>query len=107
MADWRELLEHAVAETNPGAVAAALGVSRTYVSRVRSGHLDPVPAAFVRRVRATYDLVDCPATGRAQPATDCRRYATEIAPTHNPRSLRIWRHCQTCPNHPERLLRGR
>lgn len=84
------------------ALAARLGISRPYVSRVMNGDMDPIPESFVARVIDRLHVVaQCPATTLAQPRSECRRLARGPAPTHNPLSMRIWRICQTCPHKPE------
>ncbi len=81
-------------------VADRLGISRTYVSRVMSGDIDPVPQAFIDRVINRLDVVTCPHTFQPQPRGDCC-HALGPAPTHNPFRLALWQCCQTCPHKPE------
>ena len=67
---WRRALEEAVRGNPQGkaGVATLLGVSRVYVSRVMSGHINPVPLRFVERVNANLCRVDCPHLGRSLPS---------------------------------------
>lgn len=100
---WRDLLDATLAE--PGAtkasVAARLGVSRPYVSRVISGDMDPVPKKFIARVEAILDSISCPYTGRDEPKSLCRDQVRAAPPTHNPFRLAHWHACQRCAHKPE------
>lgn len=99
------LLAEAVETAGKGgkaAVALRLGVSRPYVSRVMNRDIDPAPESFIARViDRLYVVAECPATERPQPRSECKRIARGPAPTHNPLSMRIWRHCQRCAHKPE------
>ncbi len=105
---WRVLLEQAITCAGKGgqlAVAQALGVSRTYVSRVMStgkSGLKEVSERFIARVIACYEkpvYIDCPATQRSQLQSECDK-ANQPAPTHHPIAVQIWRKCQICPKKP-------
>lgn len=99
--DWRALLATEIAR-NPrkkAGVAEELRVSRCYISRITStgsSAITDVSPQFVTRVLDRYlGAVVCPATGQSQPRRECHK-ANQPAPTHNPNSMRIWRHCQQC-----------
>lgn len=107
--DWRALLIAAVSAEDARRrggitrVAARLGVSRPYVSQIINGLRPQVPEQFIARVIDRLYVVDeCPATGHPQPRSECRRIGMGPAPTHNPLAMRIWKHCQACPHHPEK-----
>lgn len=101
-----QLLIKAVAEHPKGkaGVAARINCSRTLVSRVLSPN-DPAemsPTMAQRVINALHVIPVCPAIGAEQLRSECIRLAASKAPTHNPASMRTWKICQGCPNHPER-----
>lgn len=104
--DWRALLAREVAkagEHGKTRVAARLGFSRAYVSRVmnpegKSG-LKNVPQTFIDRVINRFHVVECPVRSVDVPYSDCAK-ANQPAPSHNPLAVMVWRKCQTCPNKP-------
>lgn len=105
--DWRALLELEVAkagEKGKARVAARLGFSRAYVSRVMNPEgksaMKAVPQSFIDRVISRFHVVDCPVRCVEVPYSDCAK-ANQPAPTHNPLAVMVWRKCQTCPNKPE------
>lgn len=99
---WRDVLTNAVADLGTKQRAAErLGVSRTYVSRVMSGDIYPVPQAFIDRVIAKLDVVTCPHSFQEQVRQNCL-HALGPAPTHNPFRLALWQACQQCPHRPEK-----
>lgn len=107
--DWRALLTQeikAAGKKGKSRVAARLGVSRSYVSRVtnpdgKSAYAE-VPQSFIDRVINRFHVVRCPPRGDAEvPHRECAK-ANDSAPTHNPLQMYIWRECQRCPNKPEK-----
>jgi hypothetical protein len=102
-ADWRDLLNAAIARTgSKAAVAAELGVSRPTVSRITSTGASCMEASedFIRRVMQRYHRWDCPATLHQADRANCNRANAE-PPTHNPLAMRIWSVCQTCRHKPQ------
>jgi hypothetical protein len=98
---WRRLLIEALAELgSKQRIATRLGISRTYVSRVMTGSINPPPQAFVNRVIYRLEVVHCPHTLQQQPRDECRS-ALQPAPTHNPYRLALWQVCQSCTHKPE------
>lgn len=98
---WRRALTKALADLgSKQRIAYRLGLSRTYVSRVMSGDIDPVPQSFIDRVIDRLDVVECPHTFQQQARGECR-FANSPAPTHNPFRLAHWQACQSCPQKPE------
>lgn len=93
----------AAGKKGKAAVAARLGVSRCYVSRVLSPNDKcGFPEALAKKVIDRYHVIpECPATLQPQPLSECARISRGDAPTHNPLSMRIWRACQTCTFKPE------
>ncbi len=84
-------------------VAISLGYGRAMIARVLSPN-DPLQitdALAQRVIDRLYVVAECPATGLAQPRSECRRLALGAAPMHNPLSMRIWRQCQGCAHKPE------
>lgn len=99
-----QLLQQAVAQHPKGkaGVAIRLGYGRALISRVLSPN-DPleISEALASRVIDRFHVIPlCPATGQAQPRSECRRLSHGKAPTHNPLAMRIWKTCQTCPHKP-------
>jgi hypothetical protein len=96
---WRRALEEAVRGNPSGkaGVATLLGVSRVYVSRVMSGHINPVPLRFVERVNANLCRVDCPHLGRSLAPAECRAYAARPYRALAASEVGHWRACQSCP----------
>ena len=83
-------------------VADVLDVSRSLLARVLSP-ADPtgLSGKLARRVIDHYDVVaECPATGAAQPRSECHRLSAAPAPTHHPLAMRIWKTCRRCPHKP-------
>lgn len=102
----RRLLVEAVAaagKKGKAGVAARLGVSRCYISRVLSPNDKcELSEAVAKKVIDCFHVIpECPATLQAQPRSECARISQGAAPTHNPLSMRIWRACQTCAHKPE------
>ena len=96
-------VERCTAWLNKAGVAIRLGYGRAMIARVLSPN-DPLQitdALAQRVIDRFYVVAECPATGLAQPRSECRRLAGGAAPMHNPLSMRIWRLCQTCPHKPE------
>lgn len=54
-----------------------------------------------RRVRDTYDTVDCPHLGEEIPALRCRAYRSRPLPQSSADALAHWRACRNCPHNPE------
>lgn len=104
--DWHALLVAEVAAHPKGkaGVAARLGVTRCYVSRVLSTGASAyakAPQKFIDRVIDRLHVVaDCPATNSPKPRSECKRLGNGAAPTHNPLAMRIWIECQRCPHKP-------
>lgn len=105
--DWMALLQRELEKAGPKGkvrVAARLGVSRSYVSRVMNqdgkSAMKRVPQEFIDRVIARFHVTTCPQRGDLEvPYSDCTK-ANQPAPTHNPLAVMLWRKCQTCPNKP-------
>ncbi len=100
------LLQQAVAADPKGkaGVAARLGegFGRSLLSRVLSPN-DALRMSddLAQRVLDVLHVIrQCPATGGEQPISECHRLGAGRAPTHNPQAMRIWKHCQSCPNKP-------
>lgn len=100
--NWRQALEAAVAQHPHGnkGVAELLGVSRTYVSRVMTGHMPVAPLRFIERVRNTLQQVHCPHLRRPLPPADCRAYAHRTYAQVSQFEVDHWRACRACPNRP-------
>ena len=104
--DWRALLDSAVSSNPKGkaGVAARLGVSRVYVSRVMSvgaSAFKQPPAAFIERViDRLFSVSECPVTFQPRPRSECLRVGGGSAPTHNPIAMHHWSKCQSCPHKP-------
>jgi len=78
------------------------GCGRVLLSRVLSPRDDlTMSPQLAERVVAVYhQSVTCPATQQVTPRADCLRIASSAAPTHNPRSMQVWKTCKACPHNP-------
>ena len=100
---WISLLADEVRVTNRKIAAERIGVSRSAVSlALANRYPSPSTASIEKRVLEALDGLKCPAQERTISVEQCRDYRTRPAPTHNPMAMRMWRHCQTCPNNPNR-----
>ena len=100
---WISLLADEVRTTNRKLAAERIGVSRSAVSlALANRYPSPSTASIEKRVLEALDGLKCPAQERTISVEQCRDYRTRPAPTHNPMAMRMWRHCQTCLNNPDR-----
>lgn len=99
---WRRALDAAIATDPAGkqGVAARLGVSRPYVSRVTTGHIPVAPQRFIDRVAAVYLQVDCPHLQRSLPPADCQAFAAREYARIAAADVPHWRACRRCPSNP-------
>ena len=95
---WLELLKTAVSNSNNQAVADELGVSRTVISLVMNGKYPASTDKIAEKVMSQYSRVTCPHTNESITIVACKQNHTSSAPTSSPRTMRLWRACQTCPN---------
>lgn len=79
-------------------IARLIGISPSSLSLLLRGSY---PArdldGMERRIVAALGQVRCPYLGRTLPAPDCIAYRTRTIPTSDPKAMRFWRACQTCP----------
>lgn len=95
---WLELLTKAVKNSSKQAVADELEVSRTTISLVINGKYPASPDKLAERVMNIYSRVDCPHLGESITRNQCKVNHSSDAPTSSPRTMRLWRACQSCPN---------
>ncbi len=102
-ARWWQLIDKAVEEGQPLAeVARKMGVSRVYVTRVRSGSIAKPPEKFVARVLAAFDVVNCPHLKEPLAPNVCAKHATaSYASLSSPQQVMHWSACQKCAHHPK------
>jgi len=100
-ADWRALLDQAIAEDPRGitGVAERIGYSRPAVSRVLAGCY-PNPGKVGAAVLAAYNLVACPHLQRGIKPDDCRAYAAMRYQAIAAAQVEHWRACRKCPLNP-------
>lgn len=101
--EWVRLLAGACDQTSQREVAAKLGKSSGYVSRLINNTYTGDMAEAASLVRATYgsDTVDCPVAGPI-PLAGCRSNRRRKAPAVN-LVHRLWaKNCPTCPNNTDR-----
>lgn len=93
-AEWRTLLEQAVAVTNVTDVARRLGVARSSLSLLLNSKYPGSTGNMAARIMAT--LAVCPVYGDTRSADICAARRAAPIPTSNPFALRQWRECQQC-----------
>ncbi|WP_257311187.1 hypothetical protein [Geothrix fuzhouensis] len=95
---WRDLLESKIKDKGQAAVARELGYSATTLSLVRRDKYPGGTERIEARVLSLYGEVACPFLGAPIPAEQCRRISHSPVPTSNPKTLRHWSACQSCPH---------
>lgn len=99
---WLELLRAEAARTSIQALAARIQYSRSAVSLVLAGKYPGNTSKIEVKALAVLEPalnVSCPYLGTVIAVVDCRQYASQRAPTHNPVKMNHWRACHQCPNH--------
>ena len=102
---WLAALHAAVADEPAGkkGVAARLGVSRPYVSRVMCGDLKRrPPPKFIARVEAMLLQVDCPHLLRPLQPAECRGFAERRYAKIDQFEVDHWRACRGCTHNQRR-----
>ena len=100
---WIVVLANEVRATNRKMAGERIGVSRSAVSlALANRYPSPSTASIEKKVLQALDGLNCPAQQRTISIEECRDYRARPAPTQNPMSMRLWRHCQTCPHNPDR-----
>lgn len=93
---WRELLIAAVTTHNKTKVAESLGVSRTAISLIMHDKYPADTKRIAKRVLEIYGKVICPHLEQEISQAQCREYHTAEPPTSSPRTMKLWRACQSC-----------
>lgn len=84
-------------EIGVGALADALGISKSAVRMICTGHY-PNADKVLHKFAGHYDIVHCPFIDETIPREDCRNRASGPKPFGGRSKLLWWDYCQTCPH---------
>jgi DNA-binding transcriptional regulator YdaS (Cro superfamily) len=97
-AEAMDLLRRAVAaEGSQARAAKRVGISAAAVSLLLKGEYGADTTKMERKIRGALDQVTCPHLRQVITGPECIRHRTRNIPTHDPRELRHWNACQSCP----------
>jgi len=95
---WIAILRDEVAKTNATQVAGVIGYSRTAVSLVLAGKYNGGTDQIAKSVMDAYsDRLMCPHLKADITPSDCRSFQAAPMPQSEPRKLKHWMACRTCP----------
>jgi hypothetical protein len=98
---WLQLVREESARSSIATVAARLGYSRTTISLALAGkypgNTGKIEAKALQVLEPVTEVA-CPYLGASIPVVDCRAFAEQRAPTHNPNKMNHWRACCQCQN---------
>ena len=96
---WLEILRQEADRTSITAAAKKIGYSRSSVSLALKGDypggIDRLRAAVLEKLTGA---VPCPHLKTDLKSSECKDYRTRRMPLSDPKALRHWTACQTCPH---------
>ena len=106
MSDWLDQLRMEVEASSKAAVARRMDVSRTTISLLCGGNYGAKTDRMRERFEVAFDHpVECPHLGAKLARVACEDMRSRPMPANDPRLLRHWTACKSCPLNPVALSR--